>query len=447
MNLKIRNFLWWYTSTLIGLNLVALIFLISTQNINNRDLISFFWVVSKALFSNPTFYLIALIPYLIYVVVKSLIRDYRNQGLTGLVRGASLKTVAPFLLLWGSAQLMEQYRYGENFEYDWDYSVENTSPTIKDRHEQDLKQRGIHVMNLHSDTTDLEILKTNNIEWITFVPFVSQEDYNTPSLRFRHSASNTDRWEKAVKLTRKYGFKTMIKPHIWLNNRPGNIWRSNIQMKNDTDWSDWFESYSRFIIGYAQIAEDLGVDQFCIGTELNTSVMEKPDLWLDLIKQVRDIYSGKITYAANWDDDLENISLWRALDFIGVQAYFPIAKNSNPRIEELEDGWRSHYSRLESLKMKFDKPLLFTELGYKSTKNAGQEPWEWNTLNHRFYKRISHKTQALCYQAFFNTIWQQPWFAGAHIWEWQAQGSSDGNNNSFTLEGKPALNVVAKGFY
>jgi hypothetical protein len=48
----------------------------------------------------------------------------------------------------------------------------------------------------------------------------------------------------------------------------------------------------------------------------------------------------------------------------------------------------------------------------------------------------------LCYKAFFNTIWKEPWFHGVYIWEWQ----SNGNNANFTIEGKPSLNLIAKYF-
>jgi Glycoside Hydrolase Family 113 len=165
-----------------------------------------------------------------------------------------------------------------------------------------------------------------------------------------------------------------------------------------------------------------------------------------LIKKVRNIYSGKLTYAANWNSEVSDISFWDDLDFIGIQAYFPIAKNNNPTLSELEAGWVKHLEFLEVLNKKYNKPILFTELGYKSTPDAGKTPWEWNTLGNRFYKKISKRTQVLCYQAFFNMVWQQPWFGGVHIWEWQSRSNTDGNNNAFTIQDKPALNIVAKGF-
>ncbi len=447
---KIRTFLVWYGATVLGFILIILVVLLTDKDIQSERILNIFWLSIKGLLSATSFYLVSLIPYIIFVLLKSLFKDFKNRGWPGLLKGVSLKTITPVIFIWGSLQLIDEYRFGEQFEYEWDRSVENRSDSIRNSFALDQKQRGMHVMDLESDTTDLEILKVNNVEWLTFVPFISQQDYDTPSLSGnsgpRGIKRRLRRWQNTIELADKYGFKVMVKPHIWLNNRPGNVWRSSIRMTNEEDWQKWFNQYSTFILAHARIAETVGAEQFCVGTELNVSVMEKPELWLELIKEVRKVYSGKLTYAANWDDDLEDIQLWDALDFIGIQAYFPVAKRSAPDLEELEAGWKSHYPLLEALNQKFNKPILFTEIGYKTTRNAGKEPWEWDTFNHRFYKRISHKTQALCYEAFFNTVWQQPWFAGAHVWEWQARGTSDGNNNSFTLEGKPALNVLAKGY-
>jgi hypothetical protein len=218
-------------------------------------------------------------------------------------------------------------------------------------------------------------------------------------------------------------------------------------MKSEAEWNEWFAQYTAHILAYAAIAEAHGFEQFCIGTELLTPLKSRPQLWLGLLAQVREIYRGKITYAANWSDDLMENPLWPYLDYIGIQAYFPIAENENPSLSELELGWESHLPLLKELSAKFNKKVLFTEIGYKSTENAGIKPWEWNTFSNRFYKPISKKTQYLCYQAFFNIVWDQPWFAGIHIWEWQSRDTSDGNNNDFTLESKPALNAVSKGFY
>ena len=52
----------------------------------------------------------------------------------------------------------------------------------------------------------------------------------------------------------------------------------------------------------------------------------------------------------------------------------------------------------------------------------------------RFYTKKSDKTQFLAYQALFEKVWNEPWFAGVFPWEWD---SSD-----FPIYEKPAQNMI-----
>jgi hypothetical protein len=45
-----------------------------------------------------------------------------------------------------------------------------------------------------------------------------------------------------------------------------------------------------------------------------------------------------LTYAANWDK-YDQVSFWDELDFIGIQAYFPLTDQTNPSAEEIKKGW------------------------------------------------------------------------------------------------------------
>lgn len=444
-----KLFFIWYVIAIILLTALLYV-IVLVNNIGNESsikvLFNILWSVSKFVFT----YFILLIPYLLFLLIRTLVRDFKKKRFYELIKGFGLKVVTPTFIIWGSLQALNYYRQNEIFDYEWDYSIENKSETIQNLYSIDRKQRGIHFFGSSKDTTSFETLKTNNIEWLTFVPFLSQESHDMPTLgkgfRPNDSTAKHQRWRNLKQLADIYGFKIMLKPHVWLHNTSNGIWRSDIKMKTQAEWDSWFEDYNSYILDYAALAEELNIELFCLGTELHTPVLEQPEHWRNLIKQVRSIYSGKITYGANWNRELNDIPFWNDLDFIGVQAYFPIAKNSNPKLSELETGWKTHLSELESISKRYNKPILFTEIGYKTTSDAGIAPWEWNTLGNRFYKKISKRTQALCYQAFFNTVWQEPWFEGAHLWEWQSGSNNNGNNNAFTIQGKPALNVIAKGF-
>ena len=196
------------------------------------------------------------------------------------------------------------------------------------------------------------------------------------------------------------------------------------------------------------MAELAKVELFCIGTELKTSIKKQPERWKQLIAKIRTIYSGQLTYAANWHDEYEDISFWSNLDFIGIQAYFPLTENKNPDLQTIKNGWDTHITKLEQLHKKYQKPILFTEVGYRSDVSATIKPWEWNETLSALYKKKSDKTQQLAFEALFQKLWHKEWFAGVYIWQWDHRSTKEQaeKNLDFSPRFKPAENVIAKWF-
>ncbi|WP_109300014.1 hypothetical protein [Aquimarina sp. AU474] len=398
--------------------------------------------------TKPLFHLIAIIPYLIFLLIKSIIHDYKRNKIKGVLKGSFFKIALPITLLLTGNLILQSYRSSEVLEYTWDAAVENNFAKVNNYDYIDNKQRGIHVFNISKNIEDIEQLKTNNFEWITLTPFINQGDYNKPSLGLISDSGYNNilkRYKSIKEECDKFGIKIMLKPHIWLTKLEDGKWRSDIEMETEQDWDTWFKNYNQIILNYAKIAEELQLEQFCIGTELETTVYKKPNQWKALIQKVKTIYKGKLTYAANWNNEYKEVPFWDELDYIGIQAYFPLSVKDVPTLLELENHWIKHAEEIALVSSKFHKPILFTELGYKSIQGTSKKPWEWNGVKN-MYSKISKKEQLLCYQAFFNTIWKEPWFHGIHIWEWQGHGTSDGNNANFTIEGKPSLNLIAKKF-
>ncbi len=397
--------------------------------------------------THPFFYVLLLIPFGLYLIGRSLFFDFKKKRWVGLLRGFALKILLPVVVFFGMSAGLKQFRLSESFEYTWDTSVENHTSTTRGLYEVDGKQRGIHVFGISSNPEDLEKLKTNNFEWITLTSFIGQQEYNAPEINVPSEESFQrikDQYAKVGAICDSLGIKIMIKPHIWLReNEPGK-WRSNIEMKDEEAWDLWFEKYEATMLGYARIATEIGAAQFCLGTELETTVREKPGKWRSLIANIKEVYSGKLTYAANWNEEYQQVPFWDMLDYIGIQAYFPLSEGLNPTLEELEASWAPFVSEIKTVSETFNKPVLFTEIGYRSLKGTSKTPWEWAGISH-WFSRISKKEQYLCYEAFFNTVWNEPWFHGLHIWEWQGR-MTDGDNTSFSVEYKPAMNLIAKRF-
>lgn len=313
----------------------------------------------------------------------------------------------------------------------------------------------------------IEALVERNVEWISQTPFGWQRGHDNPQIGTNQDVKNSNyqAWwgerdeglRMTTRMAKKHGIKTLLKPHIWLRDEGGK-WRGEIKMKSEEDWKTWFSEYEEFILHYAKLAEEEQMEMLCIGTELHQTCVERADDWRALIAKIRTVYSGPLTYAANFSKEYTDVSFWDALDFIGVQAYFPLANEENPSLESLKKGWEEPMAALETFSNKQEKPVLFTEIGYKSTHDTAIEPWTWpQRIDAEKRKAIySEKAQALCYQAFYEAVWDAPWLAGIYWWKWypgyeSSPTSSDVRyrdhfNVDFTPQKKQAERIMRDGF-
>jgi hypothetical protein len=292
---------------------------------------------------------------------------------------------------------------------------------------------------------ELATLTRNHVTWISQTPFGWQRDASTPELAL-NTGFDKVWWGESdegicitTQLARTDGIETILKPHLWV--RKG--WPGDICMNSEADWHVWFANYERFILHYAELAEQQRIPLLCIGTELHRTVAHEKE-WRALISKIRSCYSGQLTYAANFHQEFEEVAFWDALDYIGIQAYFPLSKEANATVPELQRNWRSHLPAIARVHRLFGKPVLFTEIGYKSTVDTAREPWRWPEAADA--NQISEEAQARCYQAFFNEVWNQPWLAGAYFWKWYPHGRSRWAAADFTPQGKLAEDVMRAGF-
>jgi len=236
------------------------------------------------------------------------------------------------------------------------------------------------------------------------------------------------------------GVKVMLKPQIWISR---GVFTGTMAMNNEADWAALEHSYTDFILRYAQLAAQTGVDLFCIGTELGRFVQQRPGYWQGLIAAVRKVYPGKITYAANWDE-FPKTPFWDDLDYIGVNAYFPLCGNQLPSPESLAQGWQQWKPKLRALAQERDRPILFTEFGYRSVDYTGRRPW----FVDRVEEQVNLEGQAIAMQAIFDQFWEEDWFAGGFVWKWfiHHQRAGGPQDNRFTPQGKPAQWVIRDQF-
>lgn len=294
-------------------------------------------------------------------------------------------------------------------------------------------------------------LQALGVNWIVQTPFGWQRDPHLPGV----SMSDQERvwWgerdagiRRTTELARAHGIRTLLKPHVWLRTRDTDAWRGDIRMTSEEDWDAWFQSYSTFILHYARLADELGIEALAVGTELpGTSLTREAD-WRALIQEVRKVYSGAVTYAANWDREYLELPFWDALDWIGIQAYFPVSDDEYPEVSAMVRGWGPHLEAIRAVSRKYGKPVVFTEIGYRSVPFAAREPWTWPRRDEPEPPARGLEGQAAAFDAFFEVFWSEPWVLGAYVWKWYPESmlTRGPRATDFTPQGKPAQEVLKR---
>ena len=272
------------------------------------------------------------------------------------------------------------------------------------------------------------------------MPFGFIREINSPEIIFdteRQWFGETKSGAKQyIEMLHKNGVEVMLKPQIW-------IWRGEftgtLKMDTESDWKALEVSYEKFILAYADLAQETNASILCIGTELEQFVKNRPIFWKNLIKKIRTVYKGKLTYAANWDE-YPRTSFWEDLDFIGIDAYFPLSDKRTPSVAELKIGWQKHKDKMITLSKEKDKPIIFTEYGYRSMDYTAKKPW----LVDRNEEKVNLEGQANAKKAIFEEFWNEDWFAGGYVWKWfiHHDRAGGGNDNRFTPQNKPAQEVI-----
>lgn len=288
-----------------------------------------------------------------------------------------------------------------------------------------------------------EPLKNLNATWITLMPygFARTTDatftYNDGSNANQYWGETPAGIAACISMAHEKGLKVMVKPHVWLS---GGAFTGDMDFKTDTEWQKFEPQYAKYVLRFAKVADSLHAESFCMATEFKTFVQKRPTFWNQLIKDIKTIYKGKLTYAENWDS-YSQVPFWNQLDFIGIDAYFPLSDEQNPSLQTIKKGWSSTIKDLDKFSKKEQKPILFTEFGYRSIDYAVSKPWDSYTSY-----PDNENLQANAYQAFFDEIWQKEWFAGAFVWKWFPTVNIDKSRDKFSPQGKKAEIVLKENY-
>jgi hypothetical protein len=286
------------------------------------------------------------------------------------------------------------------------------------------------------EQAQLKEIANINAEWVAIIPYgytMPDQSKVVYDSEFQWWGERFDGAAELIQLAKAEGLKVMLKPQVWIPR----MWVGDFY---PDDMQTWEESMTDFTLDFARLADSLDVEVFCLATEYKRLTIENPDYFERLIADIRKVYAGQLTYAANWDE-YTSVSFWDQLDFVGVNAYFPLSGDESPTEEELIANWNGIISELSAVSGAFQKPILFTEFGYRSVANTTEKPWEHRGSS---YEGVG---QSVAFEALFKSVWKEPWMAGGFIWKWRFFEEAGGYGDaSYTPQGKPALNVIEKVF-
>lgn len=307
------------------------------------------------------------------------------------------------------------------------------------------KINGITLVATHNpiDTTGIKPLTSYNASHAKIVPYAWMKSLEEPQVYYDEERGD---WgekphgvKETIKLMHEQNLQVFLKPQLWIGR---GSYTGEIALKSDEDWKTLEDSYTDYIMRFVKIAASEKVSMFCIGTELDSFVKLRPQYWDQLIKEVRKIYNGKITYASNWDS-YKYVHFWEQLDYIGVDAYFPVSTEKTPQLHTVQESWKKWEDDLSTLSRKHNKQILFAEYGYVSADYAGLEPWK-NAGEDRLENQAA---QAILLQGLYNAVWNKEWFAGGFLWKHHAEKSRRrGYEKRFTTQEKEGQKVVAENY-
>lgn len=264
-----------------------------------------------------------------------------------------------------------------------------------------------------------DLLFDIGINWMCLAFYVTQKTFSSTEIFFDYRKTITDKdIIFAINRSHERGVNVCLKPVI---NCEDGIWRAYIGFPDstmfgkDAYWDTWFEHYTAFLSHYAEIAEETGCEMFCVGCEMSATE-HKEEHWRTLIHKIRSIYHGPIVYNTNHGRE-DKIKWFDIVDYIGTSAYFAVAKEPEESKEHMLIEWKNVGKHMEDISRRFNKPIIFMEIGCRSAKGCARMPWDFV---HQELER-SEEEQANFYDSCLTAFHKEPWFAGVFWWDWDTE--------------------------
>ncbi len=283
----------------------------------------------------------------------------------------------------------------------------------------------------------LERMAAAGINAVALTPFAYQGDLSGHTLMWGSelddSLTDAD-LVGCIQQAHALGMKVCLKPHIWSRSFwSGGKSRQDLAPKNV---AAWHAAYGAYILHLAALCQAHQVELLCLGLEYLQLAEDPGGHWKTLASKVRQIYTGQLTYAANWWKEYEVFGAWDEVDLIGINAYFPLSEADDPSEDTLLAGWQPHLQAIQAVTR--GRPFILTELGLRAQKGAAAKPWDHGLKGPR-----DDALQARYYQATLRAFEGQPGYQGLLFWKWFTD-HDQGEPDPYAPTGREAEQVLAR---
>jgi hypothetical protein len=270
------------------------------------------------------------------------------------------------------------------------------------------------------------------VNWVAIAFAALQDTAQSTEIRWQDPPTVTDDEVRAgIARAHQLGLQVCLKPVV---NCADGTWRAHINFFDvdvppEPKWSDWWQSYTGFIVHHAAIAEETGCEMFCVGCEM-VQTDRRAEEWRALIARVRSVYSGTVTYNCDKYQE-DHVTWWDAVDVISSSGYYPVGH------------WEEQLDRIEAVVAREGKPFVFLEAGCPSREGSQHLPNDWALPG-----LVSHEAQLEWYREAFDTTSRRGWVGGFFLWDWPAVLPVDdpAKNRDYDVWRKPAGDFV-RAFY
>lgn len=272
-----------------------------------------------------------------------------------------------------------------------------------------------------------------NVNTITFAFSAYQEHCYSTDIKWQDThMPKLEELSELIAYAKSKDLKVIVKPML---NVEDGYWRAYIRFFDEDvpcepKWGDWFKNYYEYLLFYGDFCEKNNVDIIIIGCEM-VGTDHREDEWRLLIKKLRKIYNGKLTY--NCDKYQEhNVKWWDALDYISSSGYYP------------KGSIEAELNRIEKVVKAYNKPFFFAEGGCPSTLNASKNPNDWTIVKSGV---DSEEEQYEYYKEFLEEAYKKEFISGFCFWDWPMKSPINDNEKlakDYSIKFKKAEKIISE---